>query len=88
MLSNLDLEREKKQALARESDRNANDDDRRDTRRAPNRKEAMKLRGMIYIRDIGHTLIETTKIFVIYEKYFFTKFCLFFFLDQHKITDL
>ena len=64
MLSNLDLEREKKQALARESDRNANDDDRRDTRRAPNRKEAMKLRGMIYIRDIGHTLIETTKIFV------------------------
>ena len=48
MLSNLDLEREKKQALARESDRNANDDDRRDTRRAPNRKEAMKLRGMIH----------------------------------------
>ena len=80
MLSNLDLEREKKQALARESDRNANDDDRRDTRRAPNRKEAMKLRGMIYIRDIGHTLLNRNpKVFVIYEKYFFTKFCLFFF---------
>ena len=44
MLSNLDLEREKEQAL-RKSDRNANDDDRRDTQRAPNRKEAMKLRG-------------------------------------------
>ena len=43
MLSNLDLEREKEQA--RKSDRNANDDDRRDTQRAPNRKEAMKLRG-------------------------------------------
>ena len=44
MLSNLDLEREKEQAL-RKSDRNANDDDRRDAQRAPNRKEAMKLRG-------------------------------------------
>jgi len=45
-LKRKDLEREKKQALARESDRNANDDDRRDTRRAPNRKEAMKLRDL------------------------------------------
>ena len=79
MLSNLDLEREKKQALARESERNANDDDRRDTRRAPNRKEAMKLRGMIYIRDIGHTLIETTKIFVIYKKIFFYEILFIFF---------
>ena len=79
MLSNLDLEREKKQALARESERNANDDDRRDTRRAPNRKEAMKLRGMIYIRDIGNTLIETTKIFVIYKKIFFYEILFIFF---------
>ena len=44
MISNLDLER-KKEALNRKSDQNANDDDRQDTRRAPNIKEAMKLRG-------------------------------------------
>jgi len=44
-LKRKDLEREKEQAL-RKSDRNANDDDRRDTQRAPNRKEAMKLRDL------------------------------------------
>merc|ERR1711971_577208 len=44
-LKRKDLEREKEQAL-RKSDRNANDDDRRDTQRAPNMKEAMKLRDL------------------------------------------
>jgi len=44
-LKRKDLEREK-EALARKSDRNANDDDRQDTRRAPNMKEAMKLRDL------------------------------------------
>jgi len=40
------LEDLKRKDLERKSDRNANDDDRRDTRRAPNRKEAMKLRDL------------------------------------------